>query len=94
MAAQRTTIFAEDMNDEMQTLAIETAQDAFQTSFTKGSVYANIAEMIRAAFDKNDTKGWNCIVGRSFGAFVTHKIKTYIYFQVVPNVCILLWKGQ
>ena len=41
-----------------------------------------IASHFRAAFDKNDTKGWNCIVGRSFGAFVTHKIKTYIYFQV------------
>lgn len=29
----------------------------------------------------------------SFGAFVTHEIKTYIYYTVVPGVYILLWKA-
>jgi len=92
--AARTVVFAEDMSDEMQQLALDTSQEAFQQTITKGNVYSQIAEYIRAAFDKNDSKGWNCVVGRSFGAFVTHKIKTYIYFQVVPNVYVLLWKGQ
>ena len=54
-----------------------------------GLFVATIASHFRAAFDKNDTKGWNCIVGRSFGAFVTHKIKTYIYFQVREWFCLL-----
>lgn len=80
--AARTVIFAEDMNDEMQQLAIETSQEAFQQTITKGSVYSQIAEHIRSVFDKQDSKGWNCVVGRSFGAYVTHRIKTYIYFQV------------
>lgn len=80
--AMKPTIFAEDMTDEMLELAVETAQAAFQTTITKGNVYSKIAEMIRTAFDKHDPKGWSCVVGRSFGAFVTHKIKTYIYFQV------------
>ena len=82
MAFFKPVIFAEDMNDEMQQLAVEKAQDAFQTTIVKGNVYSNIAQQIRTEFDKQDTKGWNCVVGRSFGAFVTHKIKTYIYFQV------------
>lgn len=89
-------VFAEDMSTEMQELAETTAIQAFQNqqSSPGGNVYCQIAETIRKAFDKQYQSGWNCIVGRSFGAFVTHKIKTYIYFQVVPNVSILLWKGQ
>jgi len=90
----KASVFAEDMNDELQQLALDTSQEAFQQSFTKGSVYSQIAEFIRAVFDKKEGKGWNCVVGRSFGAFVTHRIKTYIYFSVVPNVYVLLWKGQ
>lgn len=93
MSKSSITIFAEDMSDEMQNLAINTAQDAFMLTITKGKVYSHIAEVIRTTFDKHDSKGWNCVVGRSFGAYVTHKIKTYIYFQVVPHVSILLWKG-
>mmetsp|Transcript_60065 Transcript_60065/g.82257 ORF Transcript_60065/g.82257 Transcript_60065/m.82257 type:complete len:95 (+) Transcript_60065:47-331(+) len=87
------SVFAEDMSEEHMTLAIETAQDAFMLTITQGKVYSKIAEVIRSTFEKQDSKGWNCVVGSSFGAYVTHKIKTFIYFQVVPNVSILLWKG-
>ena len=75
-------IFAEDMTEEMQAMAIECARNAFQRTYTVGNVYAQIAGSIRQEFDDKDGKGWNCVVGRSFGAFVTHKIKTYIYFSV------------
>ena len=75
-------VFAEDMTEEMQAMAIECARNAFQRTYTVGNVYAQIAGSIRQEFDDKDGKGWNCVVGRSFGAFVTHKIKTYIYFSV------------
>ena len=75
-------VFAEDMNEEMQELAIGAATAAFQKTFVNGNVYAQIAAHIRQDFDERDGKGWNCVVGRSFGAFVTHKIKTFIYFSV------------
>ena len=77
-----TIIVAEDMNEEMQEMAIGAATAAFQKTFVNGNVYAQIAAHIRQDFDERDGKGWNCVVGRSFGAFVTHKIKTYIYFSV------------
>jgi hypothetical protein len=38
--------------------------------------------------------GWNVVVGRSFGAYVTHKIKSYAYLSVFPGVNILVWKAQ
>lgn len=37
--------------------------------------------------------GWSCVVGDEFGSSVTHRMKTYIYFSIVPNVAILLWKS-
>ena len=70
------------MTDEMQSMASESAVAAFQKTYTMGNVYAQIAATIRQDFDDKDGKGWNCVVGKSFGAFVTHKIKTYIYFSV------------
>lgn len=73
--------------------AIDISTEAFQLTISKGKVFSTIAGYIRVAFDKSYGRGWNCVVGRSFGAFVTHEIKTYIYFTVVPGVYILLWKG-
>jgi hypothetical protein len=37
--------------------------------------------------------GWNCVVGDAFGSSVTHRMKTYIHFSVVPRVNILLWRS-
>ncbi|CAN0153736.1 unnamed protein product, partial [Hapterophycus canaliculatus] len=50
------------------------------------------ASCIRKAFEKSYGRGWNVVVGRSFGAYVTHEIKTYMYFTVVPGVYVLLWR--
>ena len=84
------------MTDDMMSAAIEIAQEAFQMSISKGKVYSTIAAYIRDKFDKGPQfggRGWNCVVGRSFGAFVTHEIKTYMYFTTTPGVYILLWKA-
>ena len=37
--------------------------------------------------------GWICVVGDAFGSSVTHRMKTYIHFSVVPRVNILLWRS-
>ena len=74
-------------------LVPQVASDALQESITKGKVYSHLATYIRHSFDKSFGKGWNCVVGRSFGAYVTHEIKTYVYFSPTPGVCILLWRA-
>ena len=91
--ATRTTIFAEDMTDEMTELALATSREAFNLTNYQGKVYTTIAQHIRFHFEKAYGKGWNVVVGRSFGAYVTHEIKTYMYFSVVPGVCILIWRA-
>lgn len=86
-------IFAEDMSDEWSKDAVKAARDAFALTVATGDVHATIADFIRKKFDRDHEPGWNCICGRSFGAFVTHEIKTYMYFTVHPGTYILLWRS-
>ena len=86
-------IFAEDMSEEWSKDAVKAARDAFALTVTSGDVHATIADFVRKKFDRDHERGWNCIVGRSFGAYVTHEIKTYIYYTVYPGTYILLWRS-
>ena len=94
MSNEKAIVYAEDMTDEMMNEAIKTAKNAFQSSSNRvsGGPYKETAAMIRSHFDKQYGPHWNCIVGRSFGSYVTHEIKTYIYFSVKAHVAVLLWK--
>ena len=85
-------IFVEDMNENMSREAIQIARDAFSLTITSGNVHSSMADFIRKKFDRDFEKGWNCIIGKSFGAYVTHDMKSYIYFSVHPGTYILLWK--
>jgi dynein light chain LC8-type len=86
-------IFAEDMSEEWSKDAVKAARDAFALTIAQGDVHSTIADFIRKKFDRDHERGWNCIVGRSFGAYVTHEIKTYIYFSVQPGTYVLLWRS-
>jgi hypothetical protein len=87
------SIFAEDMSEEWSKDAVKVAREAFALTITTGDVHATIADFIRKKFDRDRESGWNCVVGRSFGAYVTHEIKTYMYFTVCPGTYILLWRS-
>lgn len=96
MSGNTHTVYAEDMKDEVMNHALSAAHTAFETPPQDPGtpIYNLIAKKIREEFDKEYGRGWNCVVGRHFGAYVTHEIKTYIYFSVVPRVSILLWKSS
>jgi hypothetical protein len=91
--AQPAQVFAEDMSEEWSKDAIKAARDAFAAAISSGDVHATIADLIRKKFDRDHDRGWNCVVGRSFGAYVTHEIKTYIYFTVHSGTYVLLWRS-
>ena len=86
-------VFAEDMSEEWSKDAQKAARDAFALTISSGDVHSTIADFIRKKFDREHERGWNCIVGRSFGAYVTHEIKTYIYFSVQAGTYVLLWRS-
>lgn len=83
---------AEDLSEEALVFVKQVSSEAFALQPVQSKVYQTIASTIRAACDKEFGRGWNCVVGRSFGAFVTQKIKCYAYLSVFPGVSILLWK--
>lgn len=67
--------------------------DVFESPPASGMLYGDMARRIRVELDKRlQTRGWNCVVGRSYGAYVTQKIKCYAYVSVYPGVAVLVWK--
>lgn len=77
-----------DMNDDMKEFAIDQANKAFETY----TVEKEICAFIKKKFDEKYNPTWHVIIGKSFGAWVNHETKNYIYFYL-GNYAILLWKS-
>ena len=77
-----------DMSDEMQQDAIEVANMALE----RHNIEKDIAGFIKKEFDKKYNPTWHCIVGRSFGSYVTHETKNFLYFYM-GQLAILLFKS-
>ena len=88
-------IFAEDMNDEDLESVINFAKDSMAlTDPTRKTVMSIFANHIRERMTSHTgKKGWNVVSGRTFGAFVTHELRSYAFFTVCPGVNILVWRG-
>jgi dynein light chain LC8-type len=92
--ARTVVVFAEDLHPEHLAVVKTACCDVFDSPPVTGQLFGELARRIRAELDKViGGRGWNVIVGRSFGAFVTHKIKHYAYLSVFPGVNVLVWKA-
>ena len=52
------------------------------------ATYSEMARRIRVDLDKKmngGSRGWSVVVGRSYGAYITQKIKNYAYISVFPG---------
>ena len=68
--------------------------EAFENPPAQGQIYGELSKRIRAAIDKElGGRGWNVIVGRSFGAHVTHKVRCFVYLSAFPGVNVLCWRS-
>lgn len=88
MTDKRVVIKATDMSDLMQQDATEIAQDALKNN----DIEKDVAAYIKKGFDKKHGPTWHCVVGRSFGSYVTHETKNFIYFYV-GQLAVLLFKS-
>jgi dynein light chain LC8-type len=77
-----------DMDETMQEVAIEIARSGLE----KHTVEKDIAMFIKKTFDEKYGLTWHCVVGKSFGSFVTHETKHFIYFYI-GALAILLFKS-
>ena len=71
--------------------AVNTAEHAFKNLV--GHSEREIAEFIKTEFDKKHNPTWQCIVGRSFGSYVTYEFKHCIYFYRSKTAILLFRAG-
>jgi dynein light chain LC8-type len=65
------------MPEEMQKRAVALAEEALN----KHSVLRDIAGTIKKDFDKEYGSTWHCVVGKSFGSYVTHRNLLFLTFM-------------
>ncbi|CAF1476362.1 unnamed protein product [Adineta ricciae] len=80
ITARRANIKSSEMSPEMEQRAVDVAAEAFDVCNNEKEV----ASHIKKEFDKHYNGTWHCIVGRSFGSFVTHERQCFIYFTLEP----------
>lgn len=80
---------AADMPVVLQRRAIRLAYDA--VSATPRADGKRLALALKKEFDTSYGPAWHCIVGTSFGSYVTHTLGGFLYFSV-DKVHILLFR--
>jgi hypothetical protein len=76
---------AEDLDDEGLDMVKQVVADVFDDPPVQAT-YANLAKRIRLEINKRmQERGWCVVVGRSYGAYITQKIKAYAYISVFPG---------
>lgn len=83
-------VVAVDMPPFMQIHAVDCARKAYDSleKFTS----KNLALTLKKEFDGVYGPAWHCIVGTSFGSFVTHSVGGFLYFSMDQKLYILLFK--
>ncbi|KAJ7566417.1 hypothetical protein O6H91_02G102000 [Diphasiastrum complanatum] len=90
MLEGKAVIGESDMPDKMQVHAMRCASEALDLHDVTDCV--DIARYIKQEFDESYGKGWQCVVGTSFGSCVTHAGGSFIYFSL-ERMAFLLFKG-
>lgn len=81
------TIKATDLPEEMQKEIFSISKVALLDQ--KSEKF--IAEFIKKECDRLYGSAWQCIVGKSFGSFVTHEANRFAYFYI-DETAFLLFK--
>uniref|UniRef100_A0A7S3UA45 Dynein light chain n=1 Tax=Picocystis salinarum TaxID=88271 RepID=A0A7S3UA45_9CHLO len=76
-----------DMDEAKVLEAVRVAKEALQVDKLEKAV----AETVKKHFDVKYGVNWHCIVGQSFGSFVTHREGAFLY-AYVGKYAILLYK--
>ncbi|KAI5058222.1 hypothetical protein GOP47_0026392 [Adiantum capillus-veneris] len=87
--ALKIRIKAADMSAPMQEHAFRCARDCLDAVGKLQS--KRIAYTLKKEFDKVYGPAWHCIVGTSFGSYVTHSLGGFVYFSL-DKVSVLLFK--
>ncbi|KAL6577560.1 hypothetical protein OROMI_009888 [Orobanche minor] len=75
---------ASDMPPPLQDRAFRTATDIFYSIGPSSSKIdtTRLALSLKKDFDLTYGPAWHCIVGTSFGSYVTHSLGGFLYFSI------------
>ncbi|KAJ8752877.1 hypothetical protein K2173_008612 [Erythroxylum novogranatense] len=82
-----------DMPGPMQERALRCTRSLLDANLEKRPNPTRIAMSLKKEFDGVYGPAWHCIVGKSFGSFVTHSSGGFMYFSV-DNLCFLIFKTE
>ncbi|EFO27240.1 hypothetical protein LOAG_01243 [Loa loa] len=75
---------------EMNQAKADFAQKLVQQQIeTKNYNLQQVAKLLKEKFDSTYGIGWQCIVGNSFGCYITHLPNCFLYFSVEPFSVVL-----
>ena len=52
-----------------------------------------VVEEVKSEFDERWGPSWHCVMGKSFGSFVTHETQNFMYFYLGDKACMLFKAG-
>ncbi|XP_062149532.1 uncharacterized protein LOC133858101 [Alnus glutinosa] len=84
-------VLVSDMPGFMQVHAFRCARRTYDSLDKFSSKH--MAFNVKKEFDRVYGPAWHCIVGSSFGSFVTHSTGCFLYFSM-EKLCILLFKTK
>ncbi|CAO2829977.1 unnamed protein product [Amaranthus hypochondriacus] len=82
---------ASDMPIALQNKAFQCARDLLDSMPTKKLDSKRLALALKKEFDSAYGPAWHCIVGTSFGSYVTHSLGGFLYFSI-DKVYVLLFR--
>ncbi|CAA0841403.1 Dynein light chain type 1 family protein [Striga hermonthica] len=82
---------ASDMPLPLQNRAFKTATDILDSMPCAKIDSKRLALSLKKDFDSTYGPAWHCVVGTSFGSYVTHSIGGFLYFSI-DKVYVLLFK--
>ncbi|XP_004498269.1 uncharacterized protein [Cicer arietinum] len=80
-----------DMSLPLQKHAFQCACNHLDSMPSKKIDSKHLALSLKKEFDSSYGPAWHCIVGTSFGSYVTHSVGGFLYFSI-DKVHILLFK--
>ncbi|GFP83546.1 dynein light chain cytoplasmic [Phtheirospermum japonicum] len=82
---------ASDMPLPLQNQAFQTARDILGSMPYAKIDSKRLALSLKKDFDSTYGPAWHCVVGTSFGSYVTHSVGGFLYFSI-DKVFVLLFK--
>ncbi|CAI9278474.1 unnamed protein product [Lactuca saligna] len=85
---------ASDMSTVLQNKAFKCAKDHLDSMSPGNGIKIDskrLALALKKEFDASYGPAWHCIVGSSFGSYVTHSLGGFLYFSI-NKVYVLLFK--